>query len=142
MARIDGIIILSPNGYVPRLSCTYRLTPPSKPLISSHFPFQPPSYASVHIDTFNHLLRKAQGELDPVLWVSGLTGAALCHVEKEGLRFLCPISQEGTSRARYRERMLMMKEYSQSVIRICIPRYLHWDVGGLSGRYNRSFHKG
>ncbi|WWD10014.1 hypothetical protein V865_008147 [Kwoniella europaea PYCC6329] len=89
MARIDGIIILDPNG---------------KPLISSHFPLHPPSYPSLHIDTFNSARKKAiadDEELDPVIWVNTLSrgggsmsGAGLCHVEREGLYFLVPVGQE------------------------------------------------
>ncbi|KAI9637856.1 adaptor complex subunit medium chain 3 [Dioszegia hungarica] len=98
MTRIDGIIILDTNG---------------KPLISSHFPQHPPSYATSHIDTFNHALKVAQAspstssstkaELEPILWVNalsrgaagvGMGGAGLCHVEREGLRFLVPVGRE------------------------------------------------
>ncbi|CAD6591025.1 MAG: hypothetical protein TREMPRED_005960 [Tremellales sp. Tagirdzhanova-0007] len=91
MTRIDGIIILDTIG---------------KPLITSHFSTHPPSYPSVHIDAFNHALKLTQSsseELDPVLWVNtlsrvngsmGMTGAGLCHVEREGLRFLVPVAHE------------------------------------------------
>lgn len=88
-----------------------------KPLISSHFPQHPPSYATSHIDTFNHALKLSQaspssstsigGELEPIIWVNtlskgagggvGMGGAALCHVEKEGLRFLVPVGHERES---------------------------------------------
>lgn len=69
----------------------------SKPLITSNFPSHPLSYPSVHIDAFNHALKKSRGsELEPVLWVNTLgNGAGLCHVEREGLRFLVPVGQEG-----------------------------------------------
>jgi AP-3 complex subunit mu len=105
MARIDGIIILDPNGYAspPLPKLTRR-----KPLITSHFASHPPSYAAVHTDAFNHELARvrASGEqvkLEPVLWVNtlrkgasgtGASGAALCHVERDGLRYLVPISDE------------------------------------------------
>ncbi|WRT67265.1 uncharacterized protein IL334_004232 [Kwoniella shivajii] len=89
MTRIDGIIILDSNG---------------KPLISSHFPLHPPSYPSLHIDTFNTARKKAfaeNEELEPVIWVNTLargggsmSGAGLCHVQREGLCFLVPIGQE------------------------------------------------
>jgi AP-3 complex subunit mu len=90
------------------------LNPTRKPLISSHFPQYPPSYATSHIDSFNHALKLSQtspssskslsAELEPILWVNalsrdaiggvGMGGAGLCHVEKEGLRFLVPVGHE------------------------------------------------
>ncbi|RXK35486.1 AP-3 complex subunit mu [Tremella mesenterica] len=94
MSRIDGIIILSPNG---------------KPLISSHFSSHPPSYPNVHIDAYNHAVTRngsisgqfgSSDEPRPILWVNtlvrggGLGNAGLCHLEREGLTFLVPISQE------------------------------------------------
>ncbi|WWC60961.1 uncharacterized protein I303_103538 [Kwoniella dejecticola CBS 10117] len=89
MTRIDGIIILDSNG---------------KPLISSHFALHPPSYPSLHIDSFNTARKKAMAddeELEPVIWVNTLargggsmSGAALCHVQREGLCFLVPVGQE------------------------------------------------
>ncbi|WWC89889.1 uncharacterized protein L201_004818 [Kwoniella dendrophila CBS 6074] len=89
MTRIDGIIILDSNG---------------KPLISSHFPLHPPSYPSLHIDSFNTARKKAitnDEELEPVIWVntlarggSSMSGAGLCHVQREGLFFLVPVGQE------------------------------------------------
>lgn len=74
-----------------------------KPLITSHFPLHPPSYPSLHIDTYNHALKKARAEakeLEPVIWVQtlvrgGMAGAGLCHLEREGLRYLVPVGQEG-----------------------------------------------
>jgi AP-3 complex subunit mu len=103
MAKIDGIIILDQNGYdgllgLSKITSSLQWNDFSKPLISSHFVSHPPSYPSIHIDTFNHLLRRSRidnTQLEPVLWVSGISGAGLCHLEKEGLRFLCPVSQEG-----------------------------------------------
>ncbi|WWC69284.1 uncharacterized protein I206_103222 [Kwoniella pini CBS 10737] len=89
MARIDGIIILDSNG---------------KPLISSHFALHPPSYPSLHIDSFNTARKKAiadDEELEPVIWVntlarggSSMSGAALCHIQREGMYFLVPVGQE------------------------------------------------
>lgn len=51
---------------------------------------------------------KGDGDLDPILWVDnlaigeasgsvGMGGAGLCHIEKEGLRFLVPIGREGNA---------------------------------------------
>ncbi|KAL7424168.1 hypothetical protein Q5752_001754 [Cryptotrichosporon argae] len=95
--RIDGIIIIDPAG---------------RPLITSNFPAHPPSYPSIHIDAFNHALRKARdagAELEPVIWVNALArvageasasagvaavGAGLCHVERDGVRFLVPVAAE------------------------------------------------
>ncbi|WVQ78401.1 hypothetical protein IAT38_000487 [Cryptococcus sp. DSM 104549] len=99
MARVDGIIILDPNG---------------KPLITSNFQSHLPSYPSLHIDAFNAARRKIstdkrKEELEPVLWVNtlssggaagggggrvGLAGAGLCHLERDGLYFLVPVGQE------------------------------------------------
>ncbi|KAK8869688.1 hypothetical protein IAR55_000256 [Kwoniella newhampshirensis] len=89
MTRIDGIIILDSNG---------------KPLITSHFSTHPPTYASLHIDAFNTARQRSSSlgkELDPVLWVNtlsrsggGMSGAGLCHLEREGLYFLVPVGQE------------------------------------------------
>lgn len=104
MAAIDGIIILDPAG---------------RAIISSHFRAQPQSYPLLHIDAFNAALAKSRSlegtestsshsgtlsnDLDPIIWVNAPMGgeaeggwgsAALCHVEREGLRFLIPISQE------------------------------------------------
>ncbi|WWD16046.1 hypothetical protein CI109_100471 [Kwoniella shandongensis] len=89
MTRIDGIIILDSNG---------------KPLITSHFSTHPPSYPSLHIDAFNTARQRSiaqDKELDPVIWVNtlsrtggGMSGAGLCHLEREGLFFLVPVGQE------------------------------------------------
>jgi len=65
----------------------------------------------VHVDAYNHELARVraaeaageQAKLDPVLWVNtlrkgaggtGASGAALCHIERDGLRYLVPISDE------------------------------------------------
>jgi len=90
MTRIDGIIILDTNG---------------KPLITSHFPLHPASYPSVHIDAYNHALKRARidgTELPQIVWVQhmargGMSGGGLCHLEREGLRYLVPVGQEGKS---------------------------------------------
>ncbi|RSH93999.1 hypothetical protein EHS25_006652 [Saitozyma podzolica] len=105
MTRIDGIIILDTNG---------------KPIITSNFPSHPPSYSAIHIDAFNHALKLRPDSgagaalpggyagVEPVIWVNtlsrtagesvgmgvGMGGAGLCHLEREGLRFLVPISHE------------------------------------------------
>ena len=88
MTRIDGIIILDTNG---------------KPLITSHFPLHPASYPSVHIDAYNHALKRARVdnvEVPAIVWVQnmvrgGMSGGGLCHLEREGLRYLVPVGQEG-----------------------------------------------
>lgn len=87
-----------------------------KPLITSHFPNHPPSYPSVCIDAFNHASLRhlaepsssKQVDIEPVLWVNtlsragggagmgvGMGGAGICHIQREGLRFLVPVGQEG-----------------------------------------------
>lgn len=43
--------------------------------------------------------RVAGDELEPVIWVNTLnsgpgSGAALCHIERDGLRYLVPLSHE------------------------------------------------
>jgi AP-3 complex subunit mu len=81
-----------------------------KPIVTSHFPSHPPSYPSVCIDAFNHASQKhisdpstsTRGSLDPVIWVNtlnktGMGGAGICHIQREGLRFLVPVGQEGAS---------------------------------------------
>lgn len=91
----------------------------SKPIITSHFPSHPPSYPSVCIDAFNHAAKSQLSEpsssssrateLDPVLWANtlsktgtngtghgmGMGGTGICHLQREGLRFLVPVGQEG-----------------------------------------------
>nr|ODN87950.1 AP-3 complex subunit mu [Cryptococcus depauperatus CBS 7841] len=92
MTKIDGIIILDSNG---------------KPIISSNFTSFPPSYASLHIDAFNVARKKAltvggdSKSMEPVLWVNildsartGMTGAGLCHSERNGLWYLIPVAHE------------------------------------------------
>jgi AP-3 complex subunit mu len=85
-----------------------------KPIVTSHFPSHPQSYPSVCIDAFNHASQKhindpstsTRGSLDPVIWVNtlnrtgmgvGMGGAGICHIQREGLRFLVPVGQEGGS---------------------------------------------
>ncbi|ORX40010.1 putative adaptor complex subunit medium chain 3 [Kockovaella imperatae] len=88
MTRIDGLIILDPIG---------------KPLITSHFSLHPPTYPSIHIDTFNHLRKQSIARskvLDSVIGVNAIDndgrelGTGLCWLEREGLKFLVPISEE------------------------------------------------
>ncbi|WVO13977.1 hypothetical protein L204_101602 [Cryptococcus depauperatus] len=92
MTKIDGIIILDSNG---------------KPIISSNFTSFSPSYASLHIDAFNVARKKAltvggdSKSMEPVLWVNildsartGMTGAGLCHSERNGLWYLIPVAHE------------------------------------------------
>lgn len=107
MARIDGVIILDPVGYVPPAGSA----DPSKPLITSHFGGHPVAYPAIFTDAFNHELSKARGSgqaakerakerIEPVLWVNSAAnsaagaGVALCHVERDGLRYLVPLSDE------------------------------------------------
>jgi hypothetical protein len=85
-----------------------------KPIVTSHFPSHPPSYPSVCIDAFNHAQSSqkqvsdpstsTQGSLSPVIWVNtlnrlgagvGMGGAGICHIQREGLRFLVPVGHEG-----------------------------------------------
>ncbi|KLT39843.1 clathrin adaptor, mu subunit [Cutaneotrichosporon oleaginosum] len=76
MARVDGVIILDPVG---------------KSLITSHFSS---AYPAIYTDAYNHELRRARKdgrELEPVLWVHGV---ALCHLERDGLRYLIPLTAE------------------------------------------------
>lgn len=80
-------------------------------MITSNFTTHPPSYAAIHVDAFNHALSQQRSlaakadcdaevtELEPVLWVnsfsrSGGNGSALCHIERDGLRYLVPVSGE------------------------------------------------
>ncbi|BEJ03325.1 hypothetical protein CcaverHIS641_0105000 [Cutaneotrichosporon cavernicola] len=83
MARIDGVIILDSVG---------------KPLITSHFAHHPAAYPAIFTDAFNHEFSRARKDgrdLEPVLWAhSAGGGVALCHLERDGLRYLVPISAE------------------------------------------------
>lgn len=97
----------------------------SRPIITSHFRAHPQSYPFLHIDAFNQALAKTKPsigeastsyiagdaaiELEPILWVSvpntrdedgAWMTAALYHVEREGMQFLVPVSQECRSRHR------------------------------------------
>lgn len=96
----------------PRLG---RVRPPPcvadsrKPLITSHFAGHPAAYPAIFTDAFNHELAKARdpasrkdgakgrARLEPVLWVNSPganAGVALCHLERDGLRYLVPLSDE------------------------------------------------
>lgn len=118
-------------GTVARADCR-------KPLITSHFPLHPPSYPSVHIDTYNHALKRARAEnedLEPVIWVQtmvkggGMAGAGLCHLEREGLRYLVPVGQEGESTSQS-----LSLTYSQSPLCILILGSFLGYINRLSGR--------
>lgn len=71
-----------------------------KPLITSHFAGHPAAYPAIFTDALNHALSSARmtgEELEPVIWVNTLSsggGAALCHIERDGLRYLVPLSNE------------------------------------------------
>ena len=110
-SRMDGIIILDDTrytihattvsyGYV--LMCSLH----SRPIIQTNFRNSPASYPLVHIDAFNSALNKAQlspsadGRVEPVIFVhaptsSERTNSVCCHVERNGLWFLCPVSVDG-----------------------------------------------
>ena len=74
-------------------------------IVQSNFRNTSPSYALAHVDVFNHALEKSSSigggfNLDPVLQSnipasSDRTTSVLCHTERNGLWFLCPISVEG-----------------------------------------------
>ncbi|KAF8324480.1 Mu homology domain-containing protein [Cantharellus anzutake] len=88
-AQLDGLIIIDEAG---------------RPIVQSNFRNSSPSYALAHVDAFNHALMKAlsqgaQSSLDPVLHFNipasaDRTSSVLCHVERNGLWFLCPVSVE------------------------------------------------
>ncbi|KAI0069170.1 clathrin adaptor mu subunit [Artomyces pyxidatus] len=79
---IDGLIIIDPTG---------------RPIVQTGFRAFSSSYPLLHIDTFNNAVAKAKRaqDIDPVLYVPSYemdTPSACCHVEHNGLKFLCPIS--------------------------------------------------
>ncbi|KAG8899136.1 hypothetical protein FRB99_006900 [Tulasnella sp. 403] len=82
---MDGLIILDTTG---------------RPIIQSNFRNHPPSYPLAVVDAFNDVLSKLESEnktedLDPVLYFSSTpVPVVCCHVEKGGLRILCPASQD------------------------------------------------
>lgn len=71
-----------------------------KPLITSHFAGHPAAYPAIFTDALNHAIaasRSSGEQVEPVLWVNSLrsgSGAALCHIERDGLRYLVPLSNE------------------------------------------------
>jgi AP-3 complex subunit mu len=75
----------------------------SRPIIQSGFRSSTAAYPLLHIDAFNNALAKSQRaeDVDPILVVppinAGEGPSACCHVLHEGIRFLCPISGDGTS---------------------------------------------
>ena|SRR5258705_18099 len=74
-------------------------------IVQSNFRNTSPSYALAHVDAFNNALEKSLSQggefsLDPVFQSnipasSDRTTSVLCHVERNGLWFLCPVSVEG-----------------------------------------------
>ncbi|TDL29796.1 clathrin adaptor, mu subunit [Rickenella mellea] len=76
---IDGLIILEPSG---------------RPIIQTNFRTTSPVYPLLHIDAFNDALAKSpNGQLDPVIYISGHQGpSACCHTECGDLKLLCPVS--------------------------------------------------
>ena len=89
-------------------------------------------------------------DLDPILWVNTLSregmmvGAGLCHLEREGLRYLVPVGHEGGSihqqhdsdrggvRKKTETNDLMMVD-SQSFVCVLVSRELFGNITGLSG---------
>lgn len=89
---MDGLIILDGSG---------------RPIIQSNFRNHAPSYALSIVDAFNDALSKTlpenrsarsadSGDLDPVLYISTTASVPVicCHMERGGMRFLCPASQD------------------------------------------------
>ncbi|KAI0314205.1 clathrin adaptor mu subunit [Amylostereum chailletii] len=79
---IDGIIVLEPTG---------------KPIVQTGFRAHPPSYPLIHIDAFNNAVLNAKRlrDIDPVLFVPSFehdAPSACCHLQRNGLSFLCPVS--------------------------------------------------
>lgn len=74
------------------------LTVDRRPVIQTNFKTTSPAYPLLHIDAFNNALSESSdGQIDPVLYVSGHNGpSACCHMECGGLRLLCPVSGDGT----------------------------------------------
>lgn len=79
----------------------------SRPIIQSNFRNHPPSYAASMVDAFNDALSKTSPDLlstsptktqdlDPVLYLptTAANPVICCHVERGGMRFLCPASHD------------------------------------------------
>lgn len=116
MSAIDGIIILDPT-FRPIITSHFQFHPPSYPLLhidafvqsfQRSQSSQSQSDEKSNQESNENGERESRKELDPILWVhvpgrlnqlddGDWIWAGLCHVEKEGLRFLVPISQEGQS---------------------------------------------
>lgn len=142
-----------------------------KPLITSHFAHQPPSYAAVHVDAYNHHARSlahssaspsgvADGSsLPAILWVDTLTkaattsaqagsgGAGLCHVQREGLKFLVPLGQEGELSLHNWSSEVWIGKWAADVnseppVCICVSRIVSRDAGAVSRGRNRGQYQG
>ena len=125
---IDGLILLNSTGLVGPFTSTSPTshTQQSHPVIQSGFRSTSPAYPLIHIDAYNTALSKVSrpDDIDPVIHVPSYnnTPSACCHVQCSDMRFLCPISGNGTSF--FFQQMLnlynKMKQFSRSFVRICI----------------------
>lgn len=111
MVNLDGVIIVDETGYLgtPRISRCEENSPHfvrRRPIIQTNFRNVPPSYPLLHVDAFNSALEKAQSSttgaahLDPVLFFNipvspERNSSVCCHVGRNGLHFLCPVSVDG-----------------------------------------------
>ena len=117
-------------------------------MITSHFPLHPASYPSVHIDAYNHALKQAKVEgkaLPPVIWANalargGIAGAGLCHLEREGLKFLAPVGQEGTSC--HDTVVKQIANTSQPSLRFFFPGSIFGHIERLPGSSHRDDYQG
>lgn len=77
----------------------------SRPVIQSGFRSTSSAYPLIHIDAYNNALSKVTrpDDVDPVIYVPAYnieeSPSACCHVQCADMRFLCPISGNGTSLA-------------------------------------------
>lgn len=103
---IDGLILLDSNtgsvGFHPGL-VLFLTNQLSRPIIQSGFRSTSSLYPLIHIDAYNNALSKVSrpDDVDPVVYVPAYNIAespsACCHVQCADMRFLCPISGNGTS---------------------------------------------
>ena len=108
---IDGLILLNSTGLVGPFTSTSPTshTQQSHPVIQSGFRSTSPAYPLIHIDAYNTALSKVSrpDDIDPVIHVPSYnnTPSACCHVQCSDMRFLCPISGNGTSLASVAEEL-------------------------------------
>ena len=114
----------------------------SRPVIQSGFRSTSSAYPLIHIDAYNDALSKVSrpDDVDPVIYVPAYDFAELpsacCHVQCADMRFLCPISGNGTSLAGVTEELNSNKSSVDPLVGFAFLRtfidILHDYFGDLS----------